>query len=185
MGEALSSAALIRVSAELVADVERELAEYQRDGDVRHVLRAWTRIRDAGLEPGPGLLPYLSAALERDPAPAKADSRRSAIAGMLLDNWRLTLVRLLTAWSEALGAGSFTAAEIIAAAGRKPKSALGLALREACNRSTPAARPLAGFLRRHAGRHVQQLRVVPAGQRDHTILWRVEKLNGGANPVKP
>jgi len=92
------------------------------------------------------------------------------------DPERIELVRVIEAWVTVFGADGYTAAEAIDRA--KSNDGLNAVLLEICRDrdGTLNARRLAGWLRKHADRIADGKRIVRAGERDHTLLWKVEAI---------
>jgi hypothetical protein len=85
-------------------------------------------------------------------------------------------VRVIDVWGKCFGAEGYTAAEAIDRA--KSSDALNLVLLEVCRDRDGSLNPrrLASWLRKHADRIADGKRIVRAGERDHTLLWKVETI---------
>jgi putative DNA primase/helicase len=92
------------------------------------------------------------------------------------DPERIELVRVIDVWGKCFGAEGYTAAEAIDRA--KSSDALNLVLLEVCRDRDGSLNPrrLASWLRKHADRIADGKRIVRAGERDHTLLWKVETI---------
>jgi hypothetical protein len=102
------------------------------------------------------------------------------------DPERLELARFIGAWEKCFGSDGYTAGEAVDkatpprdtwAVGQPDEDKnLFAVLREVCRDRDGSlnARRLASWLRKHADRIVEGKRLVRAGEKDHTLLWKVE-----------
>ncbi len=96
------------------------------------------------------------------------------------DPERIELVRFIAAWEAAFGNDGYTAREAVDRASNPGPFAadepLALALREVCRDRDGHLNPrrLSSWLQKHADRIVEGKRIVRAGEKDHTLLYKVE-----------
>ncbi len=96
------------------------------------------------------------------------------------DPERIELVRFIAAWETAFGNEGYTAREAVDRArstGPFPSDEpIALALREVCRDRDGQLNPrrLSSWLHKHADRIVDGKRIVRAGEKDHTLLYKVE-----------
>jgi hypothetical protein len=104
------------------------------------------------------------------------------------DPERVELARVIDVWIKQFGPESATARDAIDAGQRGRESPPGLAgveaeldlvLRDICKDRDGSLNPrrLGHWLRQHADRLVGGKRFVRAGEKDHTLLWKVEAMN--------
>jgi hypothetical protein len=85
-------------------------------------------------------------------------------------------VRVIAAWEAVFGEEGYTAAEAVErASSSEPLKAV---LQEVCRDrdGTLNTRRLGSWLRKHSDRIADGKRFVRAGEKDHTLLWKVEAI---------
>lgn len=112
-----------------------------------------------------------------DPCKSLADLERE-------DPERLELARVIDAWQRVFKDQAHTAREAVTAAAAlvtEDERHLDLVLRDICKDrdGTLNSKRLGHWLRAHAGRLVGGKKIVKGGEKDHTVLWKVEAMNTG------
>jgi len=112
-----------------------------------------------------------------DPCESLADLERE-------DPERLELARMMDAWQEVFNDVAHTAREAVQAATTSITAQelhFDLVLRDVCKDrdGTLNSKRLGHWLRAHAGRLVGGKKIVKGGEKDHTVLWKVEAMNTG------
>jgi hypothetical protein len=103
------------------------------------------------------------------------------------DPERIELVRVVAAWERCFGADGYTASEAVEKATASRGDSIGQpsdekelfgVLQEVCRDRDGSlnTRRLGSWLRKHADRIAEGKRFVRAGEKDHTLLWKVEAI---------